>query len=191
MFSPVIWCVYCQELLDKLCALGIGCHLPGGTYGPLPSLSAGGILCGTTFVGVTIYADDVLLLAPMREALQRMVKEAELFASSNNIVFSTDPSPAKSKSKCMWFTRKLGQQDYPAPITLNGDSLPWVETADHLGHKLHQTCTMDYDARCKRAQYIDKTTTLRETFSYARPEEKLLALSTYAGGLYGYALWNL
>ena len=50
---------------------------------------------------------------------------------------------------------------------------------------------MAYDARCKRAQYIDKTTTLRETFSYARPEEKLFALATYAGGLYGYALWDL
>ena len=187
----MIWCVYCQELLDKLRALGIGCHLPGGTFGPTPGLPAGGILCGTTFVGVTIYADDVLLLAPTREALQRMVKEAEHFASSNNIVFSTDPSPAKSKSKCMWFTGKSGQMDYPTPITLNGDALPWVETADHLGHKLHQTCTMAYDARCKRAQYIDKTTTLRDTFSYARPEEKLFALSTYAGGLYGYALWDL
>jgi hypothetical protein len=191
VISPVIWCVYCQELLDKLRALGIGCHLPGGTFGPTPGLPAGGILCGTTFIGVTIYADDVLLLAPTREALQRMVKEAEHFASSNNIVFSTDPSPAKSKSKCMWFTGKSGQMDYPTPITLNGDALPWVETADHLGHKLHQTCTMAYDARCKRAQYIDKTTTLRDTFSYARPEEKLFALSTYAGGLYGYALWDL
>ena len=88
----------------------------------------------------------------------------------------------------MWFTGKSGQLDYPTPITLNGDALPWVETADHLGHKLHQTCTMAYGARYKRAQYIDKTTTLRDTFSYARPEEKLFALATYAGGLYGYAL---
>ena len=84
-----------------------------------------------------------------------------------------------------------GQLNYPAPITLNGNVLPWVETADHLGHKLHQTCTMEFDARCKRAQYIDKTTTLREMFSYARPEEKLSALNVYAGGLYGYALWDL
>ena len=106
-------------------------------------------------------------------------------------VFSTDPSPAKSKIMCMWFAGQSEQLDYPSPITLNGVALPWVETADHLGHKLHQTCNMDYDASCKRAPYIDKTTTLQETFSYARPEEKLLALSVYAGGLYGYAPWDL
>ena len=51
---PTIWCAYCQDLLDQLRALGIGCHLPGGTFGPSPSHPAGGILCGDTFVSVTI-----------------------------------------------------------------------------------------------------------------------------------------
>ena len=50
---------------------------------------------------------------------------------------------------------------------------------------------MGFDAKCKRAQYIDKTTTIRETFSDARPEEKLAAINVYAGGLYGFALWDL
>ena len=64
VISPVVWCVYCQDLLDRLRSLGIGCHLPGGTFCPSPSHPAGGILCGNTFAGVTIYADDILLLAP-------------------------------------------------------------------------------------------------------------------------------
>ena len=191
VISPVIWCVYCQELLDKLRSLGVGCHLPGGTFGPSPSHPAGGILCGNTFVGVTIYADDILLLAPTRGALQIMVKEAERFAASHNIIFSTDPSPSKSKSKCLWLCGKSGQVSYPANIILNGNALPWVETATHLGHELHQMCNMDYDCKVKRAMYIDKTTTLRETFSYARPEQKLEAITVYAGGLYGFALWDL
>ena len=65
---------------------------------------------------------------------------------------------------------------------LNSDALPWVETATHLGHELHQQCTMEYDARCKRANFIEKTTSIRETFNFARPEQKLSAISIYAGG---------
>ena len=50
---------------------------------------------------------------------------------------------------------------------------------------------MEYDCGVKRAMYIDKTTTLRETFKFARPEQKLEAISIYAGGYYGFALWDL
>jgi hypothetical protein len=191
VISPTIWVVYCQDLLDRLRSLGVGCHLPGGTFGPSASHPAGGILCGDTYVGVTIYADDILLLAPTRSSLQLMVREAEMFASSHNILFSTDPNPSRSKSKCLWFHGKSGQVTYPAPILLNGDALPWVDTATHLGHELHQLCNMDFDAKCKRASYIQKTTTIREMFDFARPEQKLSAIAVYAGGIYGFALWDL
>jgi hypothetical protein len=52
-------------------------------------------------------------------------------------------------------------------------------------------CNMDYDARCKRGAYIEKTTDIREMFKFARPAEKLSAISVYANTLYGYALWDL
>ena len=79
----------------------------------------------------------------------------------------------------------------PCPIVLNGDVLPWVETATHLGHELHQLCNMEYDTKCKRASFIQKTTNIREMFDFARPEQKLSAISVYAGGIYGFALWDL
>ena len=50
---------------------------------------------------------------------------------------------------------------------------------------------MEYDTKCKRASYINKTTTLRETFDFARPEQKLSAITVYAGSMYGFALWDL
>ena len=50
---------------------------------------------------------------------------------------------------------------------------------------------MQYDTKCKRAAYIDKTTSLRESFNVASPEQKLWAISVYAGSFYGYALWDL
>ena len=53
----------------------------------------------------------------------------------------------------------------------------------HLGHELHQSCNMDFDAKCKRADFIDKSTDIRMMFSFAHPHQVLTAVSTYAGHL--------
>ena len=40
---------------------------------------------GGVIVGVVGYADDLLLLAPSRDAAQKMLKTCEVFAEQNNI----------------------------------------------------------------------------------------------------------
>ena len=183
--------MYFQDLLDRLRSLGVGCYLPGGTFSPSASHPAGGILCGDTFVGVPIYADDILLLAPTHSSLQLIVMEAKIFASSHNVMFSTDPNPSRSKSKCLWFCGKVGHVAYSEPIFLDGDDLPRVKTATNLSRKLLQTGKIEYDRKCKQASYINKTTTLQEPFDFARPEQKLSAITVYAGSRYGLDLWDL
>ena len=82
------------------------------------------------------YADDVLLIAPTRNAMQRMLLELEDFAAESNITFSTDPVPVKSKSKCIYVVRNKRNLVKPAPLPLCGRELPWVNQADHLGNML-------------------------------------------------------
>ena len=161
-----------DELLQDLRHQGVGCHV-------------GGI-----FMGATIYADDVLLLAPCRTALQLMLKVCEDFALKNNLMYSTDPNPAKSKSKCLYMCGKKAAR-YPAPCTLNGESLPWVSTAAHLGHELSQLANMEHDAKVKRGIFIDKSTDIRDMFSFAEPFQALQAINTYCGHFYGAMLWDL
>ena len=67
-----------QELLDKLRANGTGCYI------------------GDTFLGVVAWADDFLLTAPTRGAMQFMLDTCSLFASVVGLQFSTDPNPVKS-----------------------------------------------------------------------------------------------
>ena len=50
VLSPALFTVYVQELLDRLQALGAGCHI------------------GTTFLGAVAWADGFLLTAPCRGA---------------------------------------------------------------------------------------------------------------------------
>ena len=66
-----------------------------------------------------------------------------------------------------------------------------VTNATHLGHQLHQSGTMDYDADIKRAQFIEKSLEIREIFSFAHPLQILQAVNTYAAHFYGSMLWNL
>ena len=88
-------------------------------------------------------------------------------------------------------TSFLSQRIRISPLKLNGVDLPWVASADHLGHILHQDCTMDQDSKVKRAKFIDKTCELRETFSFAHPEIVIKAAQVYASDAYGFMLYDL
>ena len=79
----------------------------------------------------------------------------------------------------------------PVSLELSGKELPWVSTATHLGHEFHESGTMDYDATVKRAEFIGKSTEIRETFFFASPVEVLKAVKWFAGDLYGGNLWQL
>ena len=109
----------------------------------------------------------------------------------NNLKFSTDPNPAKSKTKCIFMCGKTKRAVQPLALTLDGMQLPWVESAAHLGHILHESGTMDQDIRAKRATFINESTQIRETFSFASPVEVLSAVKTYVGSHYGSNLWKL
>ena len=173
VISPTLWCVYCEDLIAELRTLGLGCRM------------------FDIFVGVTVYADDVILLAPSRSALQEMLKVTENFAKNHNIVFSTNADPNKSKSKCILFSGKKEEHRYPAPLMLSGKSLPWVKSAVHLGHELRQECNMEHDTWTARAKFIDKSVSVRDMFGFARPAEVLSATVTYCCDFYGSNLWDL
>ena len=120
-----------------------------------------------------------------------MLDTCEQYAQSHNLQFSTDPNPSKSKSKCIYFTGKLRHVSLPDPLNLFGEQLPWVNSAEHLGHTLHKDCTMDMDARTKRASYIDKTSDIRNIFEFAHPNQILKAGQVYCTDAYGFMLYDL
>ena len=173
ILSPALFAVYVDDLLQELRTLGVGCHVAG------------------IFYGAVGFCDDILLLAPSRDAMQLMLTTCEKFAERNNLQFSTDPNPAKSKSKCIFVTGLRKDLEKPAPLILNGKDLPWVASATHLGHELHESGTMEHDTHVKRAEFISKSTDIRETFSFASPVEVLRAVKVFAGDFYGANLWNL
>ena len=124
--------------------------------------------------------------------MSQMVKICEEFGLKNNLKFSTDPNPAKSKTKCLYMCGpKVRQPVYPAPLQLYGRDLPWVEHATHLGHELHQDCNMDMDTRMKRASFIQNSTDMQDFLSFALLGQILGVIQTYNCHFYGSLLWDL
>jgi hypothetical protein len=66
-----------------------------------------------------------------------------------------------------------------------------VESALHLGHILHESDSLNQDVRVKRANFIEESTKVRETFGFASPTEVLKAVKVYVGSHYGSNLWQL
>jgi hypothetical protein len=118
-----------------------GCVLSPGFFIQLGK-SCVGCYIGGKFFGAAGYADDNILLAPCRSAMSEMIQICEKFGQENNLKYSTDPNPAKSKKKCLYMVGpKVKNPVYPAPLELYDQDLPWVAHATHFGHELHQDCS--------------------------------------------------
>jgi hypothetical protein len=173
VLSPALFSIYVQGLLDRLKALGVGCHV------------------GKTFCGAVGWADDFLLTAPSHAAMQLMLDTASSFAAEVGLEFSTDVDPAKSKSKAIYVVGRKQGVPKPEELQLSGKSLPWVEKGTHLGHQLHESGSMDPDGRMRRGAFIGRCLEVQEAFSFAGPSEVLGAVKLYCADLYGSMLSRL
>ena len=136
------------------------------------------------------FADDLTLFAPDRWTLQRMIRICEEYGKQHNLVFSTDPNPSKSKTKCVLF---CGRKNFPTPpaVMLDEKALPWVESADHLGHKLHQDLSMEMDANKVRGSFMSRANDVRDNLYFATAEQRMQAIQLYCCDAYGSMLWEL
>ena len=174
VLSPLLFSIYLDGLLKRLRHLKLGCHIGG------------------YWLGAMGYADDLILLAPTRDVLQQMLLVCESYAVDQNLTLSTDPVPSKSKSKCIYFCGREGRKvKYPEPLKLDGKDLPWVKTADHLGHTLHQLGTMEKDSDRARSKFIHRSMDVLEDLYFANPCQKLKAIQVYCCDAYGSMLWDL
>ena len=167
---PILFSVYIDKLIKKLRTSKIGCSI------------------GNMYFGIMVYADDIILLCPSRIGLQAMIDICQQFANEHNLQFSTNSDPAKSKTKCIHFSKK--QIDL-ASIKLNGNSLIWVESGNHVGNILERDNSFTKDVRLKRGSFIGRVHSIMQEFYFANPMIKLKMISIYATSFYGSSLWNI
>ena len=86
MISPILFCIYIDDLLSGLANLGAGCYI------------------GDCYIGALAYADDIVLIAPSANSMRKMLRFCEHYALEYNIMFNSD------NSKCIFVPNK-GVQD--------------------------------------------------------------------------------
>ena len=95
----------------------------------------------------------------------------------------------QSKTKCIPFGGKA-VSDLP-PIKLDGMSLRWVDEVEHLGHTLHKSLSMCYDARRAAGRFMSRASGIRDEIYFAHPRQKMQAIDLHCCDGYGTMLWDL
>ena len=171
VLSGILYNFYVNGLFQKLRELKTGCWID------------------LHYVGMVGYADDDWLLAPSRSALQEMLNTCEIYNKEHGLQFSTDPKPAKSKTKCLAF---LQHERELKPVSLCGNKLPWVKIGKHVGQNItNEANGLKKDILVKRARFIDKNNTLRQEFDFAHPDTLLRINQTYNSDFTGSSVWDL
>ena len=105
VLSPRLFAIYMDELLVKLRKARVGCHIM------------------STFLAALVYADDIVLLAPTRSALQFLLNIAENYAKEWCIVYN----PLKTK------VMKFGKSLTLRPLRMYEKDLGFVDQYKYLG----------------------------------------------------------
>ena len=115
ILSPILYCVYTDDLLLNLQASGVGCHI------------------GPYFYGALAYADDIILLNPTVIGTKKMLKICEQYALDHKVLFNGQ------KSQYLYFSKNKNQSFIS--FKLFDEKIPCVTSAKHLGHTLCNNVT--------------------------------------------------
>ena len=107
VLSPILFCIYIDELLHRLKASGYGCHI------------------GDMFLGALGYADDVTLLAPRLSSLKCMLSVVQKFGEDYNVTFNP------SKSQFLIYGKNKTEN---INVIFNGSEIKAVPYTKHLGN---------------------------------------------------------
>ena len=122
VISPILFCVYMDNLITELKSSNVGCYMAG------------------VFVGVFVYADDIKLLAPSCHALNVMLNICIEYAKRFDVLFN-------DKSQLIIY--KSMDDDVSIPvIKLNGKNINAVNSVVHLGHILNDNIFKNDSSKC-------------------------------------------
>ena len=167
IISPILFCIYFDNLLIELKSKGIGCHI------------------GQMFIGALAYADDVALLAPTASALRQMLVVCENYAAKYKVTFNA------SKSKCILIGNKRRTIGSRPEFSLNGDVIDYVDSWSHLGHIINDKLTDTDDILNRRSTMFGQINRVICNFSSIDFGLKCKLFNTFCNSNYGCEIWEL
>ena len=106
VLSPIFFNVYINDLILKLKNAGCGCYI------------------NKKFFGAIMFADDLVLIAPTRSAMQLLIDISARYCDEHCLSFNA------KKTKAMVFGKSF---ENISPIILNNESIQFVDEWEYLG----------------------------------------------------------
>lgn len=161
VLSPVLFCIYMDELLGRLVDSRIGCFI------------------GSVYMGALAYADDLTLLAPSHQAAHRMLAICEEFAAEYRVLYN----PTKS----IMLTYNCDQN---VNVCLNGAPIKVVKSCKHLGVEIGMNASAKNIER-SALDIVRRTNLLLAKFASSAWFVKRNLFRSFCCHFYGCPLWKL
>jgi hypothetical protein len=169
--SPVLFCIYMDDLLLSLSRSGVGCYI------------------GLSFVGAIAYADDIVLISPTPFAMRKLLSICDSFALEFDILFNA----AKSKFLVIlankW--RSLCTSMNECNFNIGGNPIENVTSYPHLGHVINSSFNDNDDIKHRRQQFIGQSNNVFCFFAKLDLCVKIKLFKAFCSSIYGCELWNL
>lgn len=173
VLSPVLFCVYINDLLFALSDTGVGCHI------------------GQFFLGALAYADDIVLTAPTVAAMRLLLKVCDNYATEYHISFNAE------KSNCLVF-RPKNCRHLSAPLydndnlfCIGNNPIKLANSYLHLGHSITTDLSDDDDIANSRFNFIGQANSVICFFGKLDPFVKFKLFRAYCTSFFGCELWSL
>lgn len=121
ILSPYLFSVYINDFIGILKRLGIGCYVLD------------------LFLACLFYADDLVLLSPLRGVLQILIDATVTHGDSIGLLFN----PSKTK---IMIIGKLKTEQEAQPLVFNGKDVEFVKEWRYLGFHLTAGNTLGFNA---------------------------------------------
>jgi hypothetical protein len=171
VMSPILFCIYIDDLLIQLSQSGAGCYI------------------GLTFVGALAYADDIVLIGPTPSAMRKMLSVCDSFASDYDIVFNATKSKylvAAAKRQ-----RSLLKTMNECLFYIGGQPIENVMSYSHLGHVINARLDDTDDILQICNSFVGQTNNVLCVFNKLDTFVKLKLFKAYCNSMYGCELWSL
>ena len=171
VLSPVLFCVYLDNLLIALSKAGVGCFI------------------GTTFVGALAYADDIVIIAPTATAMRKLLAICDGYAREYYMSFNAQKSkfmllmPSRQRTLLACYDRCV--------FEINNTPIERVHSFSHLGHVITSSLCDDDDIAKQRCEFIGQANNCFCYFRKLNSSVQYNLFRTYCSNLYGCELWLL
>ena len=165
ILSPILFCIYIDELFRLLKLSGYGCYI------------------GDMFYGALGYADDVCLLAPSRTALSAMIHICESYGREYDVKFNTQKTHLVV---CDYLNKYINMSS----LTLNGETIIRQRIASHLGHVVGVD-SHNITIRHAVNDLTWRTNYMLSKFASCNSQVKTRLFRTFCTNYYGCVLWRI